>query len=108
LLRSFIQYLDCGNAYKYVERVDYSVTKFSDLTHKIIPFFQKYPVKGVKSYDFEDFCKVAELMKNKAHLTPEGLEEIRLIKSGMNKGRVASKVYSLKKTSHPLIHKRTY
>ena len=36
-------------------------------------------------------------MKNKAHLTPEGLEEIREIKSGMNKGRIASKLYSLKK-----------
>jgi len=37
--------------------------------------------------DFADFCKVAELMKNKAHLTQEGLEEIRQIKAGMNTRR---------------------
>ena len=28
------------------------------------------------------------LVKNKAHLTPKGLEHIKLIKSGMNRGRV--------------------
>jgi len=27
-------------------------------------------------------------MKNKAHLTPEGLEEIQKIKAGMNRGRI--------------------
>ena len=42
---------------------------------------------GVKSKDFYDFKRAAELMKNGAHLTPEGLEEIRLIKMGMNRGR---------------------
>jgi hypothetical protein len=31
--------------------------------------------------------KVIELMKNKAHLTKEGLEQIKLIKYGMNRGR---------------------
>jgi hypothetical protein len=37
--------------------------------------------------DYLDWCKVAELMKNKAHLTWEGLSKIRKIKAGMNKGR---------------------
>jgi hypothetical protein len=54
---------------------------------KIIPFFQKYQIKGAKSYDFEDFCKVAELIKNKAHLTQDGLDQIRKIRAGMNRGR---------------------
>ena len=42
---------------------------------------------GVKFKDFDDFKRGSLLMKNKAHLTPEGLEEIRKIKMGMNKGR---------------------
>ena len=53
------------------------------MTDIIIPFFDKYKIIGVKSEDFEDFKKVTELMKNKAHLTAppvEGLEKIRLIK----------------------------
>jgi hypothetical protein len=48
---------------------------------------QKYPIIGVKSKDFADFCLIAELMKNKKHLTTEGLNQIRQIKAGMNKGR---------------------
>jgi hypothetical protein len=34
-----------------------------------------------------DFCKAADLMKNKAHLTKEGLDKIISLKSGMNRGR---------------------
>ena len=37
----------------------------SDIDNKIIPFFKEYPVKGVKALDFSDWCKVAELVKNK-------------------------------------------
>ena len=49
----------------------------------------KYPIMGVKAADFQDWCKVAELMKTKKHLTPEGLDQIRKIKAGMNMGRVS-------------------
>lgn len=34
-----------------------------------------------------DFCKAASLMKSQAHLTSEGLEQIRQIKIGMNRAR---------------------
>jgi len=37
--------------------------------------------------DYVDLCKVAELMKTKIHLTSAGLEQIRVIKSGMNSKR---------------------
>jgi hypothetical protein len=89
LMRSLASYFDCG---LFRERKggmagDYLVEKFPDLTDKIVPFFHKYPILGIKSQDFEDFCKVVELMKNKAHLTEEGLNQIRLIKAGMNSGR---------------------
>jgi hypothetical protein len=57
------------------------------LTEKIIPFFVKYSIIGVKSLDFYDWCKVAELMKEKKHLTNEGLTQIRKIKAAMNTGR---------------------
>jgi len=78
------------------------VTKSLDITEKIIPFFEKYPIPppptphmcgvgvgefGVKSLDFNDFCKVAYKFKSKGHLTPEGLEQILKIKKGMNTGR---------------------
>jgi hypothetical protein len=59
----------------------------SDIVEKIIPFFNKYQLEGAKALDFADFCKVAELMKNKDHLNQVGLEQIRKIKVGMNTGR---------------------
>jgi hypothetical protein len=86
-MRSLIEYFECGKISLQKEKVDFVVQKYSDLTEKIIPFFKKYPIIGEKSKDFADFCKVADLMKIKTHLTLEGLDQIRLIKSGMNRGR---------------------
>jgi hypothetical protein len=42
----------------------------------------------VKFKDYQDFKKVALLMEKKTHLTSGGLDNIRLIKAGMNIGRV--------------------
>ena len=70
--------------------VYYVVGKFTDIADKVVPFFHKYPVIGVKSLDFKCFVQVAELINNKAHLDPEGLEQIRKIKSEMNTLRVNS------------------
>jgi hypothetical protein len=86
-MKSLVKYLGCGNIYVDDSAVEYRVTKFSDLTDKIIPLFQKYSIQGVKHLDYTDFVSVIELMKNKKHLTEEGLDQIRTIKAGMNKGR---------------------
>lgn len=69
------------------DKVDFQIRKLVDLSDKVIPLFQKIPLQGVKSKDFEDFCKVVDIMKVKGHLTAEGLDKIRKIKSGMNTGR---------------------
>ena len=64
------------------------ITKFSDITNTIIPFFNLYPILGVKSLDFEDFKKVCEIIKTKEHLTsPSIFNQILQIKSGMNLNR---------------------
>jgi hypothetical protein len=65
----------------------FSVTKFKDIYVKIIPFFNKYKIEGIKSLDFKDFCAVAELINKGAHLTSEGIQKIKDIKSRMNSGR---------------------
>ena len=78
--------LDCGSYYSSA-RGQFIVVRISDINDKIIPFFDKYPLHGKKANDYADFCKVVEIIKNKGHLTPSGLEEILRIKSGMNRGR---------------------
>ena len=89
LLTSLITYFGCGIIEKDPRgpALVYSVYKFSDNYEKIIPFFKKHNILGIKSEDFADWCKVGEMIKAKDHLTSSGLDKIREIKSGMNKGR---------------------
>ena len=42
----------------------------------IIPFFDSYPVQGLKSLDFADFKQIAKMIICKDHLTVEGLNKI--------------------------------
>ena len=88
-MKNFINWFNCGTVYKEKNReiVKFYASKFSDIHEKIIPFFIQYPIQGKKLKDFQDCCKVAEMMKEKQHLTVEGLNKIREIKAGMNSGR---------------------
>ncbi len=86
-MKSLIEFFKAGKTYTNREAVDFRIAKFNDITDMIIPFFDKYHIIGIKAQDFSDFKKVAELMKNKVHLTSEGFENICLIKEGMNSGR---------------------
>ena len=65
LLISFIYFFNCGTAKKNKDVSLYRVTKLDDIANKIIPFFQKNQIPGVKALDFADWCKVAEMMKQK-------------------------------------------
>lgn len=90
LIKGFIQYFDGKGTYTESLKDNmchYNCESLSHILDKIIPFFNQYPIIGVKSKNFADFVLVANLMKGKAHLTAKGFEQILLIKDGMNKGR---------------------
>ena len=87
LMESLVSYLG-GSVIKSKEAVDLHVAKLSDLTGKVLPLLEKYPIEGVKFQDYCDFIKVVELVKNKSHMTIEGLSQIRKIRAGMNTSRV--------------------
>ena len=82
-----IKFFNCGFLQTSRTAKDLQVTSFKEVYGIIIPFFTRYPILGVKALDFADLVKVAELMKEKAHLTKEGLEQIKVVESGMNTGR---------------------
>ena len=87
LLESLISILNCG---RYISKSDYGefiVEKFTDICSKIIPIFERFKLHGIKSKNYEDFKYAASLMGNKAHLTREGLDELKKIKGKMNKNR---------------------
>ena len=63
------------------------IKNFSDIYQKIIPFFDQYPILGVKRLDFADFKKVAEIVNNKEHLTEAGFRKVLKIAETMNLDR---------------------
>ena len=89
IMRSFVTYWGSGSYYQYPDKYlgDYRCVNFVDIYGKLLPFFKKYPILGVKALGFDYFCLGAEIIESKAHLTPEGLARLRNLKKGMNKGR---------------------
>lgn len=87
LIKRIANFLDCGFIIEQpnVSTVSLNCKKTSDILNKIIPFFDNYPLIGNKRLDYEDFYKIAILIKNNSHLTEQGLKNI---KTGMNRGRV--------------------
>lgn len=85
LMKNLAEFLGCGtlsnvtNPYIYL-----TISKLIEINDKVIPLLNKYPLQGSKKLDFYLFCEVVELMKNKAHLTTEGLDKIRELEAIIN------------------------
>ena len=88
LMEKIVQYLGAGQIYKYTKSaVHLNIVDFSIITNKIIPLIEENPLVGVRSQDYLDWCKIHKLMLDRSHLTVEGINLIREIKLGMNRGR---------------------
>jgi hypothetical protein len=82
-------FLKCGFI-KYKKKqplVSYNVTKLSDIQNIIVPFLEKNTLQGIKYKDYLDFVQIMRMMINKDHLTTQGLDKLKEIKSGMNDNR---------------------
>ena len=81
--------LHCGNLYylpykrykKWRPHYKYKVSNIVDISRKIIPFFRRHPLQAKKKYSFEAFCKVAEMIQAKQHLSTEGIKYIQLMRN---------------------------
>lgn len=69
---------------------DYTVGSLEQIITKVIPHFDKYPLKTQKYSDYLLFKEVVIIMKNGGHLTKVGLQKIINIRSSINKGLNAS------------------
>jgi len=85
LMRSIADYFQVGSVSLNRNAFVFRVLNFSE--EIILPLFIKHPIRGIKYFDYLDFLKAVEIIKNKNHLTLEGLEEIQKIKNGMNSRR---------------------
>ncbi len=92
LLEKVKNTIGCGAVYfqkelraNHAQCYRYTVSSQSDILNTIIPFFKQHPLQSYsKNYNFSIFCKIAELVKNKAHLSGTGIKKIRILKSKMN------------------------
>ena len=87
VLHALKDYFGCGVVrVNHGDRMAYRVRKLKDLLQIIAPFFMKHPLKTKKNVDFRKFRSVLLKMEKGIHLTSEGIEEIRIIASQMNRG----------------------
>jgi hypothetical protein len=78
LLKQVHRYFGCGairysksdRTYKYESR------SISDLTRRIVPHFERYPLVGAKRKDFEIFADVCKKAKANLHLNGDVLRTI--------------------------------
>ena len=89
LMESLVIYLDCGQFTKRNNQlcVDFKTGNLNNITTKIIPFLEKYPLQSVKQYNYKNWVEASKIILNKEHLTPQGVEKIKIIKSNMNKNK---------------------
>ncbi len=88
LLHALKKFFGCGVVRQnHGERMAYRVRGAQHLRERVIPFFEKHPLKSKKYLDFLKFRKVLLLMERNEHLTLEGINKIRAIASAMNTGR---------------------
>jgi len=90
ILYDLQRYFGCGNVHidnRKEKALKFNVTKIDDIINKIIPHFEKYPLLTYKNLDYQDFRKVAHMIKDGVHLSEPGMNSIISIKENMNSKR---------------------
>lgn len=82
-------FFNCGVLWHYHKdnTVWFRIQDISSIKNKIIPHFQKYPLRGTKYLDYMSFKEAFNIIESKEHLTEEGLNKLDVLSKGMNTGR---------------------
>jgi LAGLIDADG endonuclease len=65
----------------------YEVRSAPELTERIVPHFEAYPLRGAKRRSFGGFAMACQMIGQGDHLRPEGMAEIVRIAYEMNLGK---------------------
>ena len=89
ILYAIKAYFGCGVVRKNNgDRMAYRVRGLKHLMERIVPFFEKHTLNTIKQNDFLKFRQILLKVQLNEHLTQRGIEEIRIIKEQMNRGRL--------------------
>ncbi len=85
-LESIKEFFQCGSIrYSAVDGTyKYEVRSLEDLRIRILPHFQNYPLETPKREDWQQLCRVCDLMACNLHKNKEGLTEIIELGYSMN------------------------
>jgi len=90
VLQLFVEALGCGTikrnagANSHDKTYVFVVKRHNDLYEKVIPFFERFPLRSEKQHEFLKFAQVVKMMHIKEHLTTDGLKRISEIAFSMN------------------------
>lgn len=90
LLREIKKFFGCGRINvdnSKTGTVKFVITNNDDLINKVIPHFDEYKLKTSKYLNYLDFKKAIIMMSEKKHYNIEGINNLKEIKSNMNKLR---------------------
>ncbi len=78
LLKQIQKVFNCGSIRfsRKDQNYKYEVRAINDLIKKVIPFFEKHPLMGVKADDFQKFKIICDLIYKNQHRNYEKLKEI--------------------------------
>ena len=88
ILSLFKRHLGCGTLRGRPDGVwYYEVTNFNAIRENVIPFFERFAfLSAKKKRDFTKFKQIVALVREGAHLSPDGIREILEIRNDMNDG----------------------
>ena len=88
LLHALKRFFGCGVVrVNHGDRMAYRVRTLEHLKERVVPFFERRPLRSKKWVDFLKFRKVMMLIDRGEHLKAEGIERIRAVASSMNRGQ---------------------
>lgn len=86
-MESIKAYFDtAGNIVKRKNSASLVICSIEEIIKVVLPHFKNYPLITKKYVDYLLFSEAVYLIKNKEHLTKEGLNKIVAFKSSMNLG----------------------
>lgn len=85
MLKDIGSYFGGGTTNKYGKQsCQVVITRQHILINTIVPFFKKNPLLTSKRINFELWAQCVEIVRQKRHLTREGLDEIKEINTRLN------------------------
>lgn len=82
LMENFANFFGGGYLANYTKRplCEFFVAKIDVIIEQVIPFFEKHPILGSKHLNYLDFKTAAYIIKNKEHLSQDGVGLNRILR----------------------------